>query len=377
MTLRTYRFLVLLIVIIPFLATILAVYLLWKTYVFPLDIVLLLSGVLLTGLGVTIGFHRMCTHEGFHAPDWLRGLFLILGCMAFEGGPMGWTGRHIQHHAHSDEEGDPHSPLDGFWHAHIGWMLKRDDVFLVQEYAPQLKDDPVVVFVDKYAYVWMALSVIIPGLIGGWTGLLWGGIVRVFIATHVTWSVNSICHTFGKRDFDTTDESRNNLAVAILGFGEGWHNNHHAFPRNAFHGMQWWQFDLSGIVIRLLEATGLIWDVQRVAPETAEAHKIRSATMQEQLRELRMQLGQKIQNAKIQFMSMVEFRGTPHVTPEDIDIMAQSCESSLRRLNQIQAKVSRATHLKKQKLISYMGEVQRLCDEAKAQATSMVALQPN
>lgn len=231
-------------------------------------------------------------------------------------------------------------------------------------------------FVNRFGALWMALALLIPFAIGGWTGLLWGGVVRIFLTTHITWSVNSVCHMFGKRAFETTDESRNEWIVGLLGLGEGWHNNHHAFPRNAFHGMRWWQFDVSGIVIRLLEACGLVWDVQRVSHETVEAHRVRTISMQEHLQELRVQLSQTIAHAKVQFLSMIEHRGTPTLDQAQIDSLADTCEKSLRRLSQIQENVSKATHLKKQKLLAYMGEVQRLADQAKADAVRTV-LQPN
>lgn len=264
-------------VTLPLLGTAVAFALLWQRYVFPSDIALLAVFYVLTALGITIGYHRMLTHDGFKAPAAVRAFFLILGCMAFEGAPDEWAAAHIKHHAHSDKEGDPHSPLEGFWHSHMGWLFALRNFPDVKMYAPHLREDPVVRFVSRNVLVWMGLSLLLPFLIGGWTGLVWGGLVRIFLVNHITWSVNSVCHTFGKRVFETHDESRNEWVVGLLGLGEGWHNNHHAFPRNAFHGMRWWQFDLSGYIIRALESIGLIWNVQRVRPEAMEARLSKSS----------------------------------------------------------------------------------------------------
>lgn len=371
---RNQKLIALAIVALPLIGALTAFYFAWNTYFFPADVWLLVALYVITTMGVTIGYHRMLTHDGFKAPEWLRGLFLIAGCMAWEGYPLDWTATHVKHHAHSDEEGDPHSPLEGFWHAHFGWLFTPKSFADPAVYTPHLLQDKTVMFVNRHGAFWMLLALVIPFAIGGWTGLLWGGFVRIFLTTHVTWSVNSICHMFGKREFETTDESRNEWVIGLLGLGEGWHNNHHAFPRNAFHGMRWWQVDMSGLVLKMLEAMGLIWDVQRVSQETQDAHRIKSLSMQEHLHELRAQLSEKIRHAQVQFMSMIEFRGTPNVTAHDIDAMVSSCEQSLRRLSEIQLNVTKASHLKKQKLVAYIGEVQRLCDEAKLQASRMVML---
>jgi stearoyl-CoA desaturase (delta-9 desaturase) len=255
---------VLAIVLIPFLATIYAMVMLWQSYVTWIDIGLMLVFYVLSGLGITVGFHRMLTHKSFDAPPALRGLFLMMGCMAMEGDPIAWASTHIQHHAHSDDEDDPHSPLEGLWHAHVGWLFNHKNNSSV--YGTWLHKDPVVVWVSRYWVLWAALGLIIPLLIAGWSGLIWGGLVRIFLTHHITWSVNSICHTFGTRDYQTRDASRNNFLVGLLAFGEGWHNNHHAFPRSAFHGLRWWQIDTSAYLIRALERVGLVWNVQRVKP---------------------------------------------------------------------------------------------------------------
>ncbi|MGQ9876738.1 MAG: acyl-CoA desaturase [Chloroflexus sp.] len=259
------KFVVLLIVVLPFLGTIYAMVMLWQQYVDWLDVTLMLVLYVISGLGITIGFHRMLTHKSFETSRPLKALFLIMGCMALEGDPTSWASTHIQHHAHSDDEDDPHSPLEGLWHSHVGWLFTHKNN--IEMYGKWLTKDPTVVWVTKTWYVWAALGIIIPTLIAGWSGLIWGGLVRIFLTHHITWSVNSICHTFGRRDYNTRDASRNNFIVGLLAFGEGWHNNHHAFPRSAFHGLQWWQIDISAYIIRALAKVGLVWNVHRVKPE--------------------------------------------------------------------------------------------------------------
>lgn len=353
-------------VVVPFLGVLMAIWLSWQRFVFASDILLLLGMYSLTALGVTIGYHRMLTHDGFKSSTPIRAIFLILGCMAFAGSrPDEWAATHIKHHAHSDEEGDPHSPLEGFWHSHMGWMFSLSSFADVQEYAPQLLKDPVVMFVSKTSLLWAILGFLIPFLTGGWTGLLWGGVVRLFVTTHATWSVNSVCHVFGSRAYETTDESRNEWIVGLIGFGEGWHNNHHAFPRNAFHGMRWWQFDLSGLIIRVMESFGLVWDVQRVSKDTAEAHRIHALTMQESLAQIRAQLSLKISNAQDELLTFLEKHST-HPAPDiRVSDMAASCQDAANRLQEIRENITRAAHLKKQRLLRYMHEVQEIADQAK------------
>jgi stearoyl-CoA desaturase (Delta-9 desaturase) len=255
----------LIVVVVPFLATLFAMWLLWDRAVNWTDLALLVAFNLLAGLGITIGFHRMLTHRSFKPHPAVKFILLVLGSMAVEGPALEWAATHIKHHAHSDREGDPHSPIEGFWHAHMGWMFNRSFAD-PNVYCRNLVKDPIVVFVSRTFILWVILSLVIPFAIGGWTGLLWGGLVRIFLTHHVTWSVNSVCHTFGKREFETRDQSRNEWVVGLLGLGEGWHNNHHAFPRSAFHGLRWWQFDFSGYVIWMLERIGLAHDVYRISP---------------------------------------------------------------------------------------------------------------
>ena len=260
-----YKALVLVVVVGPLLATGYAISLLWQRAVHPGDLVLLLSMYAITGMGITIGFHRMLTHRSFRPHPIIKFLLLVFGSMALEGPALQWAATHTKHHAQSDREGDPHSPMEGFFHAHIGWMFKDREADPAV-YARHLANDRMVVFVSNTFFVWVGLSLLIPFLLGGWSGLLWGGLVRICLTHHVTWSVNSVCHTFGKREFETNDQSHNEWIVGLLAFGEGWHNNHHAFPRSAFHGLHWWQVDLSSYIIWTLERTGLVKDVYRVTP---------------------------------------------------------------------------------------------------------------
>lgn len=258
-----YKAIVLLAVVIPLIATIYAICSLWERAVNWSDLALLLSMYTVTAMGVTIGFHRMLTHRSFRPHPVVKFILLVFGSMALEGPALEWAATHVKHHAQSDREGDPHSPVEGFFHAHVGWLFK-DRMADPNVYCKNLVKDPIVVFVSRTFLLWVVLSLLIPFALGGWTGLLWGGLVRIFLTHHVTWSVNSVCHTFGKREFETSDQSHNEWIVGLLAFGEGWHNNHHAFPRSAFHGLHWWQFDLSGYVIRALERVGLVSEVYRI-----------------------------------------------------------------------------------------------------------------
>jgi stearoyl-CoA desaturase (delta-9 desaturase) len=274
---------------IPILATVLGIYFLWNHMVNMSSLVVMLVMFILGGFGITIGYHRMLTHKSFQAPEWVRAFFLITGSMTLQGPALNWAATHIQHHANSDMEDDPHSPLKSFFHAHVGWILD-DFQPNIEKYAKPLLKDPLIVFISKTFFVWVALGFLVPTVVCGWIqslhggglhgfeigalqGFFWGGLVRVFLNHHVTWSVNSICHTFGGRDFETTDVSRNNFIFGILAMGEGWHNNHHAFPRSAFHGMKWWQIDPSAYVIRLLEKCGLAHDVVRISSERLEKRR--------------------------------------------------------------------------------------------------------
>jgi len=271
-----YKAVVLAVVAVPFALTIWALAELWGPAAGWLQVGLLVGTWAVAGLGISVGYHRMLTHGAFKAHPWVRGTLLAMGSMAMQDKPSDWAATHKRHHAHADEDGDPHSPLEGFWHAHFGWLF-RDRFVRSGPIYEQLRSDRVVRSVDRN-YGWFVLAgFAIPAAIGGLTttsltglgtGLLWGGFVRVFLGHHVTWSVNSVSHLFGSRPYDTEDQARNNPIVAVLGFGEGWHNNHHAFPRAAFLGHAWYQFDPGRWVIQALEKAGLVWDVWMPDEET-------------------------------------------------------------------------------------------------------------
>ena len=258
-------------VIGPLIATVYAIYLGWNGIVELLDLVLLASLYSFTAIGVTIGYHRYLTHASFRANRVLKFVLVILGCVSLEGAPITWVANHRKHHAFSDREGDLHSPhlsrniVLGFMHAHVGWMIEGRAAD-IQEWAPDLLKDSDIKFINKTTALWVILGLIVPFLIGGWSGLLWGGLVRILLNHHVTWSVNSVCHLFGSRPFRTKDRSSNHWLVGLLAFGEGGHNTHHASPRSARHGIFWWHFDLSWIIIRAFANLGWVFDVYTLDP---------------------------------------------------------------------------------------------------------------
>ena len=243
------------------------------------------------GTGVTVGFHRLLTHRSFTCNRWLRAGFAMLGSAAAEGPVIDWVATHRKHHQFSDGEGDPHSPhvghgggwrgeLAGLLHAHIGWVFSDTEVADEQRYAKDLLADPLVRFVDRTFVLWViaglaaafGLGVALSGTIaGGLTALLWGGAARLFFVHHATFSINSLCHFFGRQAYDTRDESRNLAWLAIPTWGEAWHNNHHAFPTSYRHGLKRWQIDPSAGLIRVLEVMGLARDVVRVDPARCAA----------------------------------------------------------------------------------------------------------
>ncbi len=271
----TFKLIMLAVVVTPFLGLLFAIWQLWDRVVGWDDLLLLVGLYIPISLGVTAGFHRMLTHNSFvaHAPT--KFALLVLGSMAIEGSCIRWAADHRLHHQMSDKEGDPHSPTEGLWHAHLGWLFagKRADPAY---FCAALRRDPIISFVDRTFFLWVALGLLIPFLIGGWQGLIWGGLVRVFFVHHVTWSVNSVCHTWGARPYATEDRSRNNWIVGLLAMGEGYHNNHHRWPRAAIHGMDRWQFDASAWLIQVLEGLHLARNVCRISRET-RLRSIRSA----------------------------------------------------------------------------------------------------
>jgi stearoyl-CoA desaturase (delta-9 desaturase) len=251
----------------PLLAVVVAMWQLWDEWLGWRELGLFVVLFLLPGLGVTVGYHRLLSHRSFETGAFVKGCLLVLGAIAIPSRPIDFAATHLEHHANSDREGDPHSPLDGFLHAHAGWLLDIKRPRARDRYCRHLSADRAVVFVERTAFLWFGLGFfVIPFAVAGWSGFLWGGLVRMAFGNHLAYAVNSICHRFGSRPFDTGDESRNNLLMGLLAFGEGWHNNHHAFPASAYHGLGWRQPDLSGLVIRLLVRCGLAWNVREPSP---------------------------------------------------------------------------------------------------------------
>jgi len=272
---------------IPILAIGVVGWQLWNSWLHVSDLIVL--GIMYTAcaIGVTVGFHRLFTHRSFKTGPRTRFVFAALGTMAIEGPVISWVSDHRKHHAFADVEGDPHSPhvdhghgfggaVRGLLHAHVGWLFLHTQRGSHERYAPDLKADPVVSYVHRTFLLWVGVGLALPfalgWLIGGsWrtalSGLLWGGAVRMLLLHHVTYSINSLCHFFGRRRYDTEDESTNVFWLALPSMGESWHNNHHAFPTAASHGQRWYELDLSALVIGGLEKLGLAWDVVRVSPE--------------------------------------------------------------------------------------------------------------
>lgn len=218
------------------------------------------------GLGITLGFHRLLTHQSFTAPRWVVRFLTVCGTLAVQGGPIAWVAGHRVHHTYSDRELDPHNSRKGFWWAHMGWILYRDprmgNFEGYNKYAKDLVADPFIVFLNRWYVMLQVLLGVVLLVLGGWSLVIWGIFVRLVFGWHCTWLVNSASHMFGYQTYDSRDNSRNCWWVALLSFGEGWHNNHHAFPRSARHGLQWWEFDFSYLVLRLFEISGLVRDVR-------------------------------------------------------------------------------------------------------------------
>ncbi len=275
-------------VVVPFAGVLAAVVLLWDRAVDVTDLAILVGMYLITAVGVTVGFHRLLTHRAFATHRWLERVFAVAGSLSVQGSVMDWVADHRKHHAHTDREGDPHSPhvghgsgLAGLWHAHVGWLLETQGQADWKRYAPDLYEDPGMRAIGRRFELLAFVSLLIPTVAGfvlhGFTaggaarGLVWGGLVRIFFVHHVTWSVNSICHFFGRRRFDIDDRSTNVGWLAVVSLGESWHHNHHAFPRSAYHGLRRWEVDPSGLIITGLERAGLAWNVVRITPERQRA----------------------------------------------------------------------------------------------------------
>jgi stearoyl-CoA desaturase (Delta-9 desaturase) len=269
----------------PLVGVFIAIALLWGTGISGLDLGLFLGLYAFTGIGITVGYHRLFTHRSFEAPGPLRALFAVAGSMAVQGAVTEWVATHRRHHAYADAYGDPHSPhlveapglkgvLRGLWHAHIGWFLHpvRTDV---SRWAPDLEEDPVVSRVNARFGTLVLVSFFLAPLVGllvtgtlwgAFTAFVWGSLVRLFLLHHVTWSINSICHFFGNQPFTSRDESTNNWPLSVISFGESWHNNHHAFPTSARHGLLRGQLDPGWRVIRTLEQLKLVRNVRLPSP---------------------------------------------------------------------------------------------------------------
>jgi stearoyl-CoA desaturase (Delta-9 desaturase) len=284
-------------VVLPFAAFLAAIPMLWNELVGPLDLILLVTLYALSTTGITVGYHRLLTHRAFATHKWVEYMYAMLGALAVEGPVIGWVSDHRKHHAHADEEGDPHSPhvdhdgetpgaLRGLWHAHVGWLFDHVTAEEVEKYAPDLLEDRGMRIINRLFPLWVTLGLVLPAAIG-WliggnltsaiTALVWAGLVRIFVVHHMTFSINSICHFFGRRKFETDDKSTNVFWLAVPTFGESWHHNHHAFPRSAMHGLRWWEVDLGGLVIRAMMRVGLAWNVVLISRDRQEQRKNQAA----------------------------------------------------------------------------------------------------
>jgi stearoyl-CoA desaturase (Delta-9 desaturase) len=271
-------------VLLPLVALIVAVPFAWGWGLSWVDVALFAVFYCVSGLGITVSYHRYFTHGSFKAKPWLRVAMAIAGSMAVQGPVITWVADHRRHHAFSDRDGDPHSPwafgtsplaiAKGFWHAHMGWLFERDQSN-AERFAPDLIKDPAIKKVDELFWLWTLLSLVLPGILGGlltwslWgavTAFFWAGLVRVCVLHHVTWSVNSVCHMIGERPFSARDKSANFWPLAILSFGESWHNLHHADPTSARHGVQRGQIDISARLIWLFQKFGWAHDVRWPTP---------------------------------------------------------------------------------------------------------------
>lgn len=284
---REHQSYILISALLPLLAVIAAVVLLWNRAVGVSDLIVFAIMYVIAGLGVSTGYHRLFAHRAFRTHRPLRIFFAAAGAIAGQGPPLIWTAHHRRHHRVADKPGDPHSPyvdmppgfkglVRGLWHSHMGWLFNPKLTSDPVRYCPDLARDKDIRFISLHFTAFVVAGMILPGflglaltgsLLGFATGVLWGGLVRFFVGNHITYAVNSIGHVFGRRRFATSDESRNVAWLALPSFGEAWHNNHHAFPRSYRHGLRWWEFDVSAAVVYGLEKVGLAWDVVRIDPE--------------------------------------------------------------------------------------------------------------
>ena len=275
------------VIILPAVATMVAAVLLFAGDVTRTDTWIFVGMYLATAVGITVGYHRLFTHHSFDTFRPIRYALALLGGMAAEGGPIIWAAQHRRHHAFPDQEGDPHSPqvrrqpgrigtVKSLWHSHYGHVFNQVGAIEPARYTPDLIKEPFLKTLERFALMPAAAGFVLPFAIGGlvtrtWqgaaSGLLWGGFVRLFVATHATGAVNSLCHYAGSQPFDLNDHSRNVWWLAPFTLGESWHNGHHAFPASARHGLRWWELDLSWIVIAILAKAGLAWNVVRISPE--------------------------------------------------------------------------------------------------------------
>lgn len=222
--------------------------------------------------GIGIGYHRLFTHRGFKTSKFMERFFAVCGSLGLQSGPVSWVTTHRIHHAFTETDKDPHSPRNGTYWSHIGWIFRGtaqvQSEATKQRYSPDMVKDPFLMALDKYYYVTIIAAAAIMFMIGGWTMVLWGVFLRTVVSWHFTWLVNSATHLWGSRRFETRDDSRNNGLVAAVTFGEGWHNNHHAFPRSAKHGLTWREIDVNWIQIRALEMLGVVKNVYAYDIET-------------------------------------------------------------------------------------------------------------
>ena len=219
-------------------------------------------------LGIGMGYHRLLTHRGYKTPKWVEYILTTCGTLSLESGPINWVATHRIHHAFTEGPGDPHTPREGKWWAHMGWILtgtaQQYDESVLRRYAPDLMRDRFHVWLNRFFYLPLVASGVVLFLVGGWSALFWGLFLRVTVGLHTTWLVNSATHLWGTRRFETKDDSTNNPLIALMTFGEGWHNNHHAHPRAARHGLAWYELDINWMGIRTLQLLGLARDVKLI-----------------------------------------------------------------------------------------------------------------